>query len=170
FEFILGAKGKLARLVSFNAGVEAARFRNLFFYDNLPTDRTKFNTVYDDATRLNFFAQAGFAIGEKAQLNARGEYYNYVTDEIAYPWHRPLYKLGVYSSWMIAGKLMADVNFVTQGGARAFDHTLNSVVELQAAVDVNLKVRYFWSKRLSLFVDGSNLLNRMYPLYLNYPA
>lgn len=170
FEFILGAKGRLARLVSFNSGVEFTRFLDLYFYDNLPADRTKFTALYDDATRLNFFAQAGFAMGDKIQLNARGEYYNYVTDELTHPWHRPLYKVGVYSTWMIAGKVMTDASLVTQGGAKAFDHDLNSVVELQAAVDVSLKLRYFWSKRLSLFVDGSNLLNRMYPLYLNYPS
>lgn len=170
FEVTVGAKGKLARVASFDAGAVVARLLDLYFYDNLPTDRTKFTAVYDDATRLNFFAQTGFAAGEKAQLTFRGDYYSYATDQLTYPWHRPQYKVSLYSTWMIAGKLMTDAGIVTQGGARAFDHDLNTVVELQAAIDVNLKLRYFWSKRLSLFVDGSNLLNRMYPLYLNYPS
>ena len=154
--------------MSLDAGASVIRFRDLYFYDNLATDRTKFTAVYDDATRLNFFAQTGFTMGEKAQLNVRGDYFSYATDNIAHPWHRPVYKLGAYSSWMIAGKLMTDVNFVTQGGARAFDYVTGGVVKLQPAIDLNLKLRYFWSKRFSIFADGSNLLNRMYPVYLNY--
>jgi len=167
--FTFGAKGKLARIVSLDVGSEVALISSLYFYDNVPADRTKFTAVYSDGQRLNFYVQAGLAKGEKIQINARGDIYNYSVD-IGYPWHRPLYKVGMYSSWMIAGKLMTDASLVTQGGARAFDHTLNTVVELQPAVDVNLKLRYFWSKRLSLFADGSNLLNKKYPLYLNYPS
>jgi hypothetical protein len=167
-EFQLGIRGKAGRLMSFDAGTEVARFIDLYFYDNLPADRTMFTTVYDDATRLNFYAQTGLAVAGKVQMNLRGDYYNWVMDEIAYPWHRPQYKVGLYSSWTIAGKLMTDLNVVTQGGARAFDHSLLSVVKLQAAIDVNLKLRYFWSNRFSIFADGSNLLNRKYPMFLNY--
>jgi len=167
-EFVLGVKGRAGRMMSFDAGTEVARYIDLYFYDNLPADRTKFTAVYDNATRLNFYAQTGVALAGKVQLNLRGDYYNYVTDEIAYAWHKPQYKAGLYSSYMIGGKMQTDVNVVAQGGMRAFDHVSLTVVELQPAIDVNLKLRYFWSSRFSIFADGTNLLNRKYPVYLNY--
>jgi hypothetical protein len=169
-QFMVGARGTLAKIITFDAGADVTRFIDLFFYENMPDDRTKFTIAYDDATRLNFFLQGGMSLKQKGQLSFRGDYYSYATDNVAYPWHRPAYKLGVYSSWMLAGKVMADLNLITQGGAKAYDNELNTVVSLQPSLDVNARVRYFWSKRFSLFAEGTNLLNRKYPLYLHYQA
>jgi hypothetical protein len=167
-ELTVGARGTLARVVSFDAGANVTRFSHMFFFQNMTTDRTKFTAVYDNATRLNFFLQSGFSVAEKAQLNLRADYFSYATDKITYAWHRPQYKLGVYSSWKPIDQLMIDLNLITQGGAKAYDNELTTVVSLQPAIDVNARVRYFWSSRFSLFAEGSNLLNREYPLYLHY--
>jgi hypothetical protein len=71
---------------------------------------------------------------------------------------------------MFAGKVTADLNLITQGGVKAHDNESNTVVSLQPALDVNARVRYFWSDRFSIFAEGTNLLNNKYPLYLHYQA
>jgi hypothetical protein len=167
-ELVVGARGTVARLVSFDAGANVTRFNHMFFFQNMVSDRTKFTVVYDNATRLNFFLQTGVSAGEKAVVNLRADYFSYATDNIAYAWHRPQYKVGIYSTWKPVDQLMVDLNLITQGGAKAYDNELSTVVTLQPALDVNARLRYFWSKRFSLFAEGNNLLNRKYPLYLNY--
>jgi hypothetical protein len=167
-ELIVGARGTLGRNLSFDAGANVSRFRSLFFFENFPADRTLFTVSYDDATRLNFFLQSGLSLTTKGSLNVRGDYYSYAMDVMAHPWHRPQYKVGAYSNWTIAEKLMCDLNLVMQGGAKARDYESGTVVDLEAAVDLSARLRYLWSQRFSIFAEGANLLNKKYPLYLNY--
>lgn len=169
-DFQLGARGKLTKSLSFNAGAAVTRLKHLYFFQNMVTDPAKFNVIYDDALRLNFFAEAGISTAEKVQVNLRGDYFSYAMNVFDHAWHRPQYKVGIYSSFKAAGKLMINLNLITQGGMKAYDNELNSVVDLQAAVDVSAKLRYFFSKRFSIYVEGNNLLNRSYPLYLHYPV
>jgi outer membrane cobalamin receptor len=59
---------------------------------------------------------------------------------------------------------------IVQGGAKALDVDTNTTVELDAAVDLNVKASYFLSKQFSIFLKGSNLLANEYQLFLNYPV
>lgn len=170
FEFKLGVQGKAGRKVSFNGGVSVAQFRHLYFFQNAAVDRARFNVTYDDALRMNFFGELGFTHSETAQVSLRGDYFSYSNSKFDYAWHRPQYRVGIYSNFKALDKMLITVNFVSQGGAKAYDFETSRVVDLQAALDLNAKVRYFLSKPFSIFVEGNNILNRNYPLYLHYPA
>ena len=52
---------------------------------------------------------------------------------------------------------------------KAVDQGL-SVITLDPAFDVNLKMRYFISKEFSAFIQFNNMLSNNYPLYQSYPV
>jgi len=170
FEFRAGIQGKVARKVSFHVGTSIINFKHLYFFNNSPLDRSKFNVVYDDAVRLNFFGEAGVVNADKVSVNVRADYYSYTMNKLEYPWQRPQYKLGFYSSYKMFDKVLLTVNLLSQGGARAYDYQLNKVVTLKSALNLDAKLRYFISKPLSVYIEGNNILNSKYPIYQFYQA
>ena len=170
FEFRAGVQGKVARKVSFHAGTSIINFKHLYFFENSLLDRSRFNVVYDDAVRLNFFGETGVVHADKVNINLRGDYYSYSMHKLDYPWQRPTYKVGFYSSYKMFDKVLLTVNLVSQGGAKAYDNETNKVVTLKSAMNLDAKVRYFISKPISVYVEVDNALNGKYPIYQFYQA
>lgn len=171
-EFLGGVRGKLGSKVSYGGGLSFANLKNWYFYRNDDTDRAKFNVVYDEgnAKRTNFFGELSFAHAEKARVSLRGDYFGYSTSTVAEAWHRPKYRLGVTTAFNIYSKLLLNVDALAQGGAKAFDVDTDTITTLPAAFDLNAKLSYIFSKQVSAFVKGNNLLSNDYPIYLNYPV
>ena len=167
FEFLGGLKGKLGNKVAFGTGLSFANLNNFIFYQNDPTDRSKFITVFDDTKRTNLFAEVSFSHAEIARILLRAESYSYTNDQA---WHRPTYRVSLNAFYNLYSKFQFNADFIAQGGAKAFDVDTNSATTLNTAVDLNLKGTYFLSKQFSIFVKGSNLFNNQYQLYLNYPV
>jgi len=186
FEFRVGIQGKVARKVSFHVGTSIINYKNLYFY--VPFQQTtppatpdyshpnSFNVVYDDAVRLNFFAELGLVHADKVNISFRGDYYNYSMRHLEYAWQRPTNKVGIYSSFKIVDKMLLTVDLLSQGGAKAYDvieyqfSGAIKVVSLKSALNLNAKLRYFISKPLSVYVEANNALNNKYPIYYMYPA
>jgi len=171
-EFLGGLKGKLGSKVAFGTGLAVANLKDYYFYQNDPTDRAKFITVFDEGNtkRSNIFAELGFSHADAARILLRGDYYGYSTDLVPEAWHRPKYRVSFNSSYNLYSKLLFNVDMIVQGGAKALDVDTNTTVELDAAVDLNVKASYFLSKQFSIFLKGSNLLANEYQLFLNYPV
>jgi hypothetical protein len=177
FEFRAGVQGKVARKVSFHVGTSVINYKHLYFYMNnysrfidVNPQVEKFNIVYDDAVRLNFFGELGVVHADKISVNLRGDYYSYSMKNLDYAWQRPTYKVGFYSSYKMFDKILLTVDLLSQGGAKAYDPETNSGRTLKAALNLNGKLRYFISKPLSVYVEVNNALNNKYPIYLYYPA
>ncbi len=171
-EFSGGLKGKLGNKVAFGAGLAVANLKDFYFYQNDPTDRSKFITVFDEGNtkRSNLFGELSFSHAEIARVMLRADAYTYSTDEVAQAWHRPTYRVSVGAFYNIYSKLQFNTDFIVQGGAKALNVDDNTIVKINPAVDLNLKASYFLSKQFSIFVKGNNLLNSNYQLYLNYPV
>jgi len=171
-EFLGGLKGKLGNKVAFGAGLAVANLKDLYFYQNDPTDRSKFITVFDDGNtkRSNLFGELSFSHAEIAKVMLRADAFTYSTDKVAEAWHRPTYRVSFGAFYNIYSKFQFNTDFIVQGGAKALNVDNNTTVTLEPAVDLNLKTSYFLSKQFSIFVKGSNLLNNNYQLYLNYPV
>lgn len=170
FEFRGGVKGKIARKFSVQAGAALVNFKHMYFYKNNPTTPQKFDLVYDNTVRLNFFGELGFNHSEKVNISSRFDYFSYSMKTIDYPWNRPTYKVGVYSWFKPIDKIMLTIDFVSQGGMKGFDNATSKVVTLKSAANLDVKLRYFMSKRFSAFVEGNNVLNSKYYMYQNYLA
>lgn len=171
FEFLGGVKGKLGKM-AFGAGLSFSNLKDFYYYQNNATDRSKFITVFDEGNtkRTNLFAEVGFAHADAVRIGLRGDYYGYATGNQPEAWHRPAYRVAFNSSYNVYSKLLFQVDFITQGGAKALDVDTNTVVELNAALDLNVKASYLLSKQFTFFLKGNNLLNKDYQLFLNYPV
>jgi len=135
-------------------------------------DRARFITVYDEGNtqRTNLFGELSFSQADKFRLSVRGDLFGYSTDEVEAAWHRPTYRMTLNSSFNIVDKFVINADLLTQGGAKAFDVDTNTVLTLDPAFDLNLRLNYFVSSQFSIFVKGNNLLGKDYQLYLNYPV
>ncbi|MBX2893861.1 MAG: TonB-dependent receptor [Cyclobacteriaceae bacterium] len=175
-EFLGGLRGKLGSKVSYGAGLSFANLKNWYFYRNDDADRAKFNAAYDEgnAKRTNFFGELSFAYADRARVSIRGDYFGYNTGNVAEAWHRPKYRLGVTTAFNIYSKLLLNVDALAQGGAKAQVYEgitgIYSTTTLPAAFDLNAKLSYIFSRQVSVFVKGNNLLSNEYPIYLNYPV
>lgn len=171
-DFFGGLKGKLGRKAGFGVGVSYANLKGLYFYQNSSLNRAKFDVIYDNGNtqRTNFFAEVNFAYSEVVKMNLRGDYFNYSTDQLQEAFHRPAYRMTYNSTYNIYKKLLLNVDFIAQGGIKAYDVETLKVVELKSALDLNLKLDYFVSKQFSVFLKGNNLLSNQYQVYLNYPV
>jgi len=171
-ELLGGLKGKLGSKVSFGTGLSVANLKDFYYYLNDSTYRSKFITVFDEGNtkRTNLFAELGFSHAQSARMVLRGDLYGYLTDQVAEAWHRPKYRVSFNSSYNLYSKFLFNVDFIVQGGAKAFDVDNKTTVVLDPAVDLNVKANYFLSKQFSVFLKGNNLLSNEYQLYLNYPV
>jgi len=175
-ELLGGIRGKLGSKISYGGGLSIANLKNWYFYRNDDTDPSKFNLEYDagNTKRTNFFGELSFAHSDKARVSVRGDYYGYATDNSREAWHRPKYRLGVTTAFNIYSKLLFNIDALAQGGAKAnvYDAITDTSVTttLPAAFDLNAKLSYLFSKQVSVFVKGNNLLSNEYPIYLNYPV
>lgn len=165
-----GLNGRVGASFLFKFGIAAKAYQNLYFFKNHVGQPEKFDVIYDDVTITNPFGEWGFKKGEKVSITMRGEYFAYSMKREAEAWHRPDYRVSLYSNFNMANKLTLAANLIGQGGMKAFNNTTNKVVTLKTAMDLQLRATYFVSKNFSCYVEGNNLLNSNYPLFLNYPV
>ncbi|MBI1767541.1 MAG: hypothetical protein HYR67_04110 [Bacteroidetes bacterium] len=188
-EFLGGLRGKLSSKVSFGAGLSFTTLKNFYNYSQADTTkalRSKFNVVYDNGNtqRTNFFGELGYATG-RFKLNARADYWIYsssIANQIATArsitgknfesgaLQRPSYRMTINSAYNIYDKLLLEVDFIAQGGAKALDLEKKNLVSLNAAADLNIRANYFVSKQFSVFFTFNNVLSSRYQMYLNYPV
>ncbi len=171
-DFFGGLKGRLGRKSGFGVGLSYANLKGLYFYQNSGGNRAKFDVIYDNGNtqRTNLFAELNFTYSEVAKMNIRGDYFSYSTDKLSEAFHRPTYRIAYNSTYNIYKKLLLNVDFIAQGGIKAYDTETLKTVELKPAIDLNLKLDYFVSKQFSVFLKFNNLLSNQYQIYLNYPV
>lgn len=161
---------RIGNKISVNGGFSLAALKNLYFFRNMEEDPSRFTVEYDDVTnRTNFFASLGFAQTELFKFMVRGDLYSYSTD-IDEAWHRPTYKVTGEASLNVSDKFLLDLTLISQGGMKAFDPVADALVELDAALDVNVKTEYLFSKSVSIFAQFNNVTSTQYPLFLHYPV
>lgn len=104
------------------------------------------------------------------KLGLRGDYYNYNTDGLQEAYHRPTYRIQINSRYNLYEKVVLEGGFAAQGGMKALDPVTSAIVTLDAAMDLNLKARYFISKQVSAFTQFENVFSNKYPIYMSYPS
>lgn len=171
-EFAAGVRGRAGSKLALATGVAFANLKNWYFYQNNPTDVSRFVTDFDpgNVTRLNLFAETSYAQAEKVKVSLRGDLYSYSTDQVAEAWHRPTFKAGIHSSFNLYKKIGLQADFNVLGGMKAFDPTGLQVVTLDPALDLNARVNYFFSRKFSAFIRLNNILSSDYPMYFRYPV
>ncbi len=90
--------------------------------------------------------------------------------ELEKPWHRPTATAGAFIgyNWKDKLRIKADIYYI--GGIVARNFVSNEEVNLDAIVDVNLRAEYRFTDKISVFLQGGNLLNSGYQRFLYYPV
>lgn len=180
FDFFAGIKGAFTPAFNYRAQVETGVYNNLYFFMNSPGARQYFLPVYagNGTTKEEFYAEVNYLAGSKFRMNISLDYLDFRLKGIAEAWHTPKVKSGLWlqfnpsSHWIINGS----VYYTGQQKGAAFtangdpaNKSLN-VVTLAAFTDISLGLEYRINKKISLFINGNNLLNKTYQNYLNYPV
>jgi hypothetical protein len=172
FEFNGGLNGKLGRRAAYAVGASASNFKHLYFFYNNNSTPVTYDVVYDEGTTglLKLFGEFSYNHSEKFSFITQARGYRYIVDELDEAWHRPSFEFSAKARYNIYNKLILNTESVVFTGIRAFDHATAEAITLQSAIDLNLGLEYLVSKKFNVFVQGTNLLNRTYPLFYQYPV
>jgi hypothetical protein len=177
-----GVKAIIGSKLTGKVGASYASLKNLYYYeakrDTLDLAKNdvgvafdKFNLVYDNTTgRFHPYGEFTFTASDIWSASLRGDLFQYTTDVQAEPWHRPTYQADLRINANLYEKIYIQAGLMMQGGMKARDPISGNVITLSAATDLNVRVRYFFSRQLSAFLQLENILSNTYPLYPSYPA
>jgi hypothetical protein len=171
-------EGIVSDKVVYRAGVDLRRQSNLHFFVNSYADTARFELVYDqEATVFQFNSSVELSLTKKYILTTQFDFFHYNLSNQQVAWHRPTWILQLNNQYSPFKKLNLQANLQVMGGlqARGFGvietkPVQAEVVKLPALVDLQVNLDYAISSRLSVFVSGSNLLNRSNTRWMNYPV
>ena len=176
--FTAGVEGTVSDKLVYRAGIDLRRQSNLHFFVNSFTDTSRFELVYDqEVTVFQFNSSLELSLTEKYTLATQFDFFHYNLSNQQVAWHRPSWTLQMNQRYAPFKKLSLQANLQVMGGlqARGFGvietkPVQAEVVKLPALVDLQFKVDYAISSRLSIFAEGNNLLNKRNIRWMNYPV
>lgn len=172
-DFFGGIKGAFSPEFNYRAQVETGVYDNVAFFINNPLDTRYFSLAYDGkgTTKEEFYAEINYLAGSKFRLNANLDYLTFKLKNLSQPWHTPKLRTGLLISYNPSSKWLITGSAWYTGIQKAIANGSNgNVQKLPAFTDLNLGVEYRIHKKVSLFLNGNNLLNKQYQNYLNYPV
>jgi len=182
----IGAKGKLASNISYQAKVTYSNTKNkaMFIHQMTQTNgslpitdiyraENSFNVVYDDVKSINFNAEINFKASKEINIGGTVDYSDYTPTDLHEVWNTPSLRASAfanveYNKWFGSAKLFYESDkkdFVVPFGQNA---SVISPTTIDAFVDINLNVGYIFSDRLTAFIKANNITNSHYERFLNY--
>ena len=171
-----GLKGKLSNSIGYNVRASFANeenkalFRLNTYSGMLANSRgyeqgNSFQVVYDDLKTLSVFGELKVEVTDMFALGVNGTFNSYNTSSQAEAWNLPDLKLTVFSNFNITEEIYggASVFYVGKRKDLLVDNStfiavpVQTEIELDAYLDLNLHLGYKVSDRLSIFAKGSNL-------------
>ncbi len=181
FDISGGLRGNIARQLGFNLQARFVSFKNMGFFVNTseskiwgpPIPMNKFNVFYDDGNVTNFSGELTYQFGTDIKIWLNGEYNIYNLDSLTQPYHKPISLVSLGGSWLIKKKVNVWLEGIFVGQRYAVDNELLIVAQeitLDGFFDLNLGLSYNITKDFSVWLSGTNLLNKNYQRYYNYPV
>ncbi len=138
--------------------------------------QNQFDVIYDNLQITQLTAEFGLQRINKFNGLIRGDYFIYNLDNQKAAWNMPDFKVTLSGWYDISDKLVFTADVIAVGARKAFttDATQEDLggnvyaKELDALVDLNLGVEYFFTKRFSAFIRSYNLANQNYQFYNEY--
>ncbi|MCL6258810.1 TonB-dependent receptor [Aquiflexum sp. TKW24L] len=166
-----GIKGTVLDGLTYEAGFNVGKYRNMHFFANSASDSLTFNLLFDENTRvLNYRAKVGWEYEEWYKMSLTADYFHYTLSSLGAAYHRPEWEFTLNNQFTPAEKWLVYVNAHLMGGIVGFNQQSDLLVVLPAILDLQLKADYQITERISAFVIGNNLLNRNNQRFLNYPV
>lgn len=174
-----GIRGNISQKVVYSAQLSWKSFKNMFFFVNVPDGTipqmpyNKFNAIYDDGSVFGVSGEITFAANKKVNILAGAKYNAYTLDSLSDAYHKPSSEVKFGISFMAAKKLKIWSEVYYYGKRVALDPTiipLGTTVDLDGFIDLNAGVDYQLTDNFSAFISVTNILNKDYQRYLNYPV
>lgn len=174
-----GIEGQFQETFHYRAGIDVSRFNNMHFFVNSIADSARFELVYDEKTTVvNLNAELGMKFSDVYTLGSRLDLYQYDLSTQAEAWHRPVWALSINNQVKPFEKLLIQANLNFMGGLKARGDVSDAaispqdieVITLKTIADLQLKVDFKITDRLSVFAEGNNILNGNNARWLNYPV
>ncbi len=135
-----------------------------------------FVVVYDDISIMHAQAQLSSRWGQRFKLRLRGDWYDYSMGEQERAWHQPGLLLSLNASYNIQDKIILTADLYGRGKSygAVYESFVIPVAPQQHKlhdfyVDANLGIEYRYTKRLSVFLNFTNIANDPYEKWLHYP-
>jgi hypothetical protein len=179
-----GLRGSFSSDLGFDVRVSKSRLDAMPLYVNVSNapfgDRME--VVYDRVDVLDLSGEVNYRRKEAISFSARVDVFTYKTKVQLEAWNLPPYQLTFGGRYDMRGKLIvkAEAQFlgkrpafrlgdtITQGGLTVL--VPSSSVDLDGYLDLYLGLEYRYTKRLSIFVDMSNLSASKYERWYRYPV
>ena len=177
-------RGSFSNNVGFDLRVSKSRLKDmpLFVnYSNAPYG-DRMEVYYDRVDILDISGELTYSLPGSLRLNGRVDVYTYELRLQDEPWNLPPYKLALGATYDLRQKLIlrtevlfmgprkAGVAYEAIGGFTGQPYTRYNTLDLDGFMDLYLGVEYRYTKRLSLFVDMSNLSASKYERWYQYPV
>ena len=175
FQLQAGFKGTLSKTMSFNVAAHFKRMNNqpLFINDTVFSDLYKFTVVYDRIDAYGGVASLSYQSGEKLKIDGIVEYNKYITDDQEFAWHMPELKISLRGNYNLYDKLSIRADVGIEAIRKSPVYLYNPadddiIVDLGTIVDGNLHLEYRYNKRMSVFLQLSNIGAQKYYRWYNY--
>ena len=175
-----GLRGNIARQLGYNFEVSWLNFENMPFFINIQdnpiwgasTPLNKFTAAFDDGNLLKVGGELNYALGSELNIWLGGSYNIYTLDSLSEPYHKPLSNFNLGASYLIKKKVKVWAEFIGSGKRYAVDiyTPTPTQIDLDGYFDINLGVDVYITEQFSVFVKGTNLLNKNYERFYNYPV
>lgn len=175
FDFFGGIKGAFSPVFNYRAQIETGVYDNLAFFINNPPDTRYFTLAYagNGTVKEEFYAEVNYLAGSKFRMNLNLDVVDFKLKGIAEAWHTPKFKSGIWMQFNPSTHWMINASAYYTGEQKAEIYPASGTTgfkTLPSFTDISLGLEYRINKRISLFVNGNNLLNKQYQNYLNYPV
>ena len=173
-ELKAGLRGNLIEYLAFDAGIKVGTYKNMYFFLNDPVSPNFFDVVYDKGTTnvFNAFATLSYNRSKDMGSELQLSYSGYGTDKIDEAWQKPKFEFNFNFWYLIYDKVRVSTDIYALSGIKSLNYQNGEpiVVKLDPALDVNLNLTYFLSKRYSVFLNFNNIFNSKYSYYYRYPS
>ncbi len=179
--FYGGIKGAFSTSFNYRAQIDIGQNDRLPFFKNSFNTIDNFTLVYDGNRTVytKVFGEFNYIFSDQFRLNTNLTIQSYKLTTLLKPWYTPNYRLEVVAhynptqNWAITGSLLgigtqyADASYPN---IMTLAPTVPAIAEIKPYLDMNLGIEYKASKKVGVFVQANNLLNKEYERFLNYPV
>jgi hypothetical protein len=185
YDIYAGLKGKLSNSVSYNVRGSYLNERNKFLFraNNYSENSTNpdygfgnsFQVVYDDVKTASFYGELKADFSKAVSFGVNGMVSTYKTAFQQEAWNLPTLQVNANLDVTFSPKWFAAAHVYYVGERKDFQENTSIVtnsapVILDGYFDVNAKIGYKYSDRLTAFLNGNNLANNSYQKWLNLPV
>ncbi len=178
-----GMRGSFSNNMGFDLRVSTSSLKDMPLYVNIGRSPygDRMGVIYDKVNILDLSGELTYSLPSSLRLHGRVDVYTYdmkVQDE---PWNLPPYKIALGATYDLRQKLILKTEVLFMGsrkglrypyteGQQNTDGIAPTQHDLDGFMDLYLGLEYRYTKRLSLFLDVSNLSASKYERWYQYPV